>query len=87
MESKVMSRILELTKEGATAHDVSKSLKMNYSTTIVWMHKLLMERKLSMVELRNSKVYYTTRQDNYLAHDPFNIGGAYERLGTSHFAD
>jgi hypothetical protein len=87
MESRVMNRILEMAKDGATTSEVSKALKIKYSTTIIWMRKLVMENRLILKEAKNSKIYYTTRQDNYLAHDPFNIGGAYDRLGSSHFAD
>jgi hypothetical protein len=87
MESRVMNRILEMAKDGATTSEVSKALKIKYSTTIIWMRKLVMENRLILKEAKNSKIYYTTRQDNYLAHDPFNIGGAYDRLGRSHFAD
>jgi hypothetical protein len=87
MESKVMNRILEMAKDGATTSEVSKALKIKYSTTIIWMRKLVMENRLILKEAKNSKIYYTTRQDNYLAHDPFNLGGAYDRLGRSHFSD
>ena len=87
MESKVMNRILEMAKDGATTSEVSKALKIKYSTTIIWMRKLVMENRLILKEAKNSKIYYTTRQDNCLAHDPFNIGGTYDRLGASHFSD
>jgi len=87
MESKVMNRILEMAKDGATTSEVSKALKIKYSTTIIWMRKLVMENRLILKEAKNSKIYYTTRQDNYLAHDPFNLAGTYDRLGSSHFAD
>lgn len=87
MESRVMNRILEMAKDGATTSEVSKALKIKYSTTIIWMRKLVMENRLILKEAKNSKIYYTTRQDNYLAHDPFNLGGAYDRLGASHFSD